>query len=172
VRPEDAELLFAIRLRSLSTDPGAFSTTYEQEVARGIEPWKARATSASRDPHHATFLARDGDEVVGLATMIPCDEPGATELVGMWVAPEVRRGGFGRELIDACLAWALEAGNYRVVLCVASANDGAARFYERLGFTFTGAESGPFGPQRMFVRHMVRSLRGGSGPVGGTLTGG
>ena len=64
----------------------------------------------------------------------------------MWVAPEVRRLGVGRELVQAVTDWGAEWGARRVVLWVTSVNDGAQRFYERIGFTLLNrgpeAESG------------------------------
>jgi GNAT superfamily N-acetyltransferase len=40
----------------------------------------------------------------------------------------------GKALIDAVSEWARGWGGHRIVLWVFGANDGALRFYERLGF--------------------------------------
>jgi ribosomal protein S18 acetylase RimI-like enzyme len=63
----------------------------------------------------------------------------ATALVqSMWVAPAQRRLGVGGELIEAVAEWALARGVRMLKLMVTSSNEGANRFYERLGFTRTG----------------------------------
>jgi GNAT superfamily N-acetyltransferase len=56
-------------------------------------------------------------------------------LFSMWVAPAARRFGAGRLLVNAVATWAAGWGGKRVVLWVFGANDGALRFYERLGFS-------------------------------------
>jgi GNAT superfamily N-acetyltransferase len=64
----------------------------------------------------------------------------------MWVAPEGRRAGTGRALVDAVSDWAASWGAKRVVLWVLGANESAMRFYQRIGFTVLSegpdAESG------------------------------
>jgi len=52
----------------------------------------------------------------------------------MWVAPAARRGGVGAALIGVVAQWARGWGAQRIVLWVFGANDGALRFYERIGF--------------------------------------
>jgi ribosomal protein S18 acetylase RimI-like enzyme len=64
----------------------------------------------------------------------------------MWVAPEARREGVGRQLIDAVADWASSWGGSRIVLWVYAANVEAQRFYTSLNFEFVSdgpdAESG------------------------------
>jgi ribosomal protein S18 acetylase RimI-like enzyme len=158
VRLGDAEALYEVRLRSLATDPTAFLTTRDQEAARGLDVWKERAERAAHGGIAATFLAWDGDAAVGLVVANPSVEAGTTELLGMWVAPEARRDGVGRELVEAALAWAAESGYAHAVLDVARGNEGAPEFYEALGFEFTGEESEPLGERGVVVRSMRRRL--------------
>ena len=54
----------------------------------------------------------------------------------MWVAPAARQDGVGRQLIDAVVEWATGWGARRIVLWVFAANEGAQRFYRRIGFSF------------------------------------
>jgi ribosomal protein S18 acetylase RimI-like enzyme len=56
----------------------------------------------------------------------------------MWVAPEVRREGMGRRLIEAVVEWARGREMRDVKLMVTSVNHGAIAFYEQLGFRMTG----------------------------------
>jgi GNAT superfamily N-acetyltransferase len=64
----------------------------------------------------------------------------------MWVAPQARREGVGRAWSDAAADWARSWGARRIVLWVTGANEGAQRFYEKIGFRLltegADAESG------------------------------
>jgi GNAT superfamily N-acetyltransferase len=62
----------------------------------------------------------------------------SVELGAMWVAPEARRRGIGRALVDAVVDWAASIGQRRVVLWVGDANIGARDLYAALGFEPTG----------------------------------
>ncbi|MCC7141982.1 MAG: GNAT family N-acetyltransferase [Candidatus Eisenbacteria bacterium] len=61
----------------------------------------------------------------------------------MWVAPEHRRHGVGRSLVESILEWARSRGVSTLCLTVTSNDDAATRFYERLGFAPTG-KGGPY----------------------------
>jgi ribosomal protein S18 acetylase RimI-like enzyme len=56
----------------------------------------------------------------------------------MWVAPECRRIGVGRVLIDAIKSWAAVHNLRELRLFVTSMNQGAIDFYIRNGFAMTG----------------------------------
>lgn len=73
------------------------------------------------------------------------DAPAVAHLYQMWVAPERRRQGVGRALLDAAVRWAREAGARAVALDVTVGNSEAARLYERAGFVPTG-DSKPLRP--------------------------
>lgn len=64
-------------------------------------------------------------------------------ILSMWVAPEVRRAGVGRLLIDAVADWAKSRGMRGLKLMVTSVNRGAIEFYQRIGFTMSG-KTGPY----------------------------
>ncbi len=66
------------------------------------------------------------------------DDPQKAELISMWVAPEYRRRGVGRLLIDTVIAWAIERGIETLVLMVTGVNRAGIEFYRKLGFTETG----------------------------------
>lgn len=55
-------------------------------------------------------------------------------LESMYVFSEVRSQGVGQQLVEAFLTWCEERGAERVSVTAYASNDGAIRFYERLGF--------------------------------------
>jgi GNAT superfamily N-acetyltransferase len=139
--PEEWQVYRQVRLAALAEAPYAFMSTLEHEQAFGEEIWRQRLGS----PIAATFIAwRDG-EPAGTATGVvdnPGDEhavPGAWQLVGMWVDPDVRGLGVAGELVEAVAGHARATGATRLFLWVTEVNDRARAFYKKLGFVPTGA---------------------------------
>lgn len=121
-----------IRLRSLLESPEAYGSSHELELGLTEDEWRARAASGR------LILARDDEHgVVGAAAGL-LGEDGQLNLVGMFVAAEVRGRGCAELLLDAVVAVAREDGATRVVLHVTDGNVAAARCYTRYGFTETG----------------------------------
>ena len=132
VRPEQWQALRDVRLRALADSPGAFLRTYDEEVALPDEEWQQRAAGRT------SFLAWVDGEPAGIVGAFESPEHDATvELVAMWSAPEHRRRGVGRALVEAVVEAARAAGASRVVLWVMRGNDGARVFYESVGFRAT-----------------------------------
>jgi GNAT superfamily N-acetyltransferase len=131
-----------LRLAALADAPYAFSSTLERELAFDDQVWQQRLGSRAV----ATFLAWDGDQVVGMATGKPEDPdddfavPGACQLVAMWVSPAVRGTGVAAALVEAVAEHVRGTGAAALVLWVTEVNERARRFYERLGFVPTGSQ--------------------------------
>jgi Acetyltransferases len=146
----------AVRLRALQDTPLAFGSTYEREVRLTDEEWTARAArcSSNRD---VGFLARCDGNYAGLALcFVDGDDAAVGQLISMWVAPEARRSGVGRMLIDAISVWAVERGVKTIKLMVTNVNDGAMEFYRRNGFSMTGKTEPYPNDDRMIEYEMVR----------------
>jgi ribosomal protein S18 acetylase RimI-like enzyme len=127
-----------VRLRALQEAPTAFSSTYMKESAFLDDEWKKRAMRWSSGAS-AGFLAFDGDRGCGMVFSFAEElDPQRAQVVSMWVAPEVRREGVGKRLIETVLEWARGREMRDVKLMVTSVNHGAIAFYERLGFRMTG----------------------------------
>ena len=62
------------------------------------------------------------------------------ELVDIYVRPDARKHGAGRELVDAFCAWADDKGAPRVVLSTATQNVGAQKLFSAAGFRHTMIE--------------------------------
>ena len=137
ILPSDATMLRAVRLRALESDPLAFGSTHAREVSRTMADWEAWARAHASGADKATFLAIDGERAVGIAAgMRDADDATRFGLFSMWVAPEARRTGVGRALVQDVIAWAAAHGAACIRLWVTQ--PGAIAFYEQCGFTDDG----------------------------------
>ncbi|MEU8296739.1 GNAT family N-acetyltransferase [Micromonospora sp. NPDC048909] len=94
-----------------------------------------------RDDHLLTVAERDGT-LVGFSYVGPDDEgdPATGLLNAIHLDPAERGRGVGRELMIDALDTMRSRGWSRAVLWVLAQNDSARRFYERGGWTPTGAK--------------------------------
>jgi len=107
----------------------------------GAGPEIERLLLASlRDADTAVWLADDDGTAVGLCSVRidvapPIhEEVERAEITDLWVAPESRRRGLGRELVETALAWARERDVARVEIRVATGNPEGQAFWRALGF--------------------------------------
>ena len=135
-RPDEWEKLRDIRLRALETDPDAYGQTLAKAATHDEDHWRAR----TEPPDGASFVAVDENgQFVGMASGAPAPQrPASAGLFGMWVAPEARRKGIARKLIDAVEEWARSAGFATIGLGVTTTNDAAIELYEDVGYSDTG----------------------------------
>lgn len=152
VRPDDWRALRALRLRALKEDATAFGQTLAQARARSDDDWR---TYGANTADSVTFVAVDGARFVGMARGRDLGKDAG--LFGMWVAPEARRAGVGRRLVDEVIGWARTRPVARVVLEVATDRAAPRALYERCGFRDTARrtpnESHP-GIEEMEMAHV------------------
>jgi GNAT superfamily N-acetyltransferase len=153
-----------VRLTSLLEEPDAFGSTYGEESSQTERSWRDWAAGRWRGGTAAVFLARHGDgRPVGTATVAEFDaEPGIAHVYAMWVAPDARRAGVGRALIDAATAWARGRGCHRLVLSVTETNLAARSFYAAVGFAETGERTPLRDGSDLQVLRMTKRLETGA----------
>lgn len=132
--------LRALRLAALADEPAAFWATLAEEAAFDESRWRAFVTDV------IWFVIRQEGRVVGGAGGLPTAGSGP-ELIGMWVAPEVRGRGFGASLVAAVCDWARGIGAATVGLWIVEGNGRARSLYERCGFRPTGENAAPPAPR-------------------------
>jgi ribosomal protein S18 acetylase RimI-like enzyme len=144
VQPHEWASLRDIRLRALADAPDAFGTTLAEAEARDDAWWQAWAEKCAMSEQQSMFLARDADDVIGLAGVFWDDEGEAPfwRVISMWVEPARRGQGVGRLLLDACTAYARGQSGDEIRLSVTDGNEQARGLYEHYGFVDTG-ESEP-----------------------------
>lgn len=130
IAPQDWRRWRAVRLRALREDAPAFACSAHAWLDGGDteQRWRERIAAPG-----ALFLAVDDEgSDVAMIGLTPGDE---AELISMWVAPEARRSGVGRVLVDAVLD---EVGPRPIRLRVMADNAEAIAFYADCGFVLTG----------------------------------
>jgi GNAT superfamily N-acetyltransferase len=136
IRPDEVWRLRALRLRALAEAPQAFGSTLAKESTFADAVWVERATRGAAGEDKVTYVAEEGDRLVGLVT--GSVEAGRFDLFGMFVEPEARGRGVGAALVEAVIAWARARGATILYLGVTSTNHSAIALYERCGFRPTG----------------------------------
>jgi GNAT superfamily N-acetyltransferase len=135
VEPSDSALIRRVRLRALLTDPASFGSTYEREAAFPDQTWAERAARSAAGDDAATLLAISGREPIGIVTAMRNEaQRQLFHVVGMWVAPEARREGVGRRLLNGIEGWIASCDGTNAHLSVTDAATAAMQLYESAGY--------------------------------------
>lgn len=141
--PADAPAYRSLMLEAYARHPDAFTSSAEERAALPLSWWEART---SEDPfaNELVFGAFDAGRLVGAAGLsfeTRDKTRHKANLFGMYVAPGARKGGVGRQLVEAVLGHARRRGGIRLIqLTVSDGNAGARKLYERCGFVQFGLE--------------------------------
>lgn len=103
-------------------------------------PWswtESRVARYIRHPECAVVVARDRRRIAGFGVMEFLDEHAHLSLLA--VRPGYREQGLGRRLLEWLESSSRTAGIFLVRLELRAGNDGARRFYEKLGYREAGS---------------------------------
>jgi ribosomal protein S18 acetylase RimI-like enzyme len=145
--PENALAFRAIRLEALRDSPAAFGSSYEEEAVLPLEVFAKRLTPGSDRTMFGAFV---DTAIVGLAGV--GREEGLKErhralVRSMFVEPNHRRKGIGRQLVLHAFAFAQSMpGVKQITLAVTADNVAAVSLYEACGFREYGRA-----PEALFV---------------------
>jgi GNAT superfamily N-acetyltransferase len=138
---QDAPAYRDLRLRALHEHPAAFATSVEEARQRPLEEV---VNALVPGPEHVTFGAFHGERLVGIATLVRAGKAKLRHratLTAMYVAPDARGSGLGRELlrraVDAARAW---TGLTDLALAVTVGNPVARALYADAGFVTYGID--------------------------------
>lgn len=137
----DAERYRTLRLRALREEPGAFGSSYEEQVGSPLAWFVERIReTVSR----FALGAFDGETLIG-SVMFTRETGVKTRhrgvITGMYVAPEGRRRGVGRALLLSAIERArAQQGVEQIHLAVVTRNSAARALYIAAGFVVYGTE--------------------------------
>lgn len=143
---DDAGQYRALRLKGLKTDPGAFGSTYEQEVALAMENFEDRLVVTDNQFIVGGF---DGNRLICVASFVRRSGPKSNHkgsLQAMYCDEEYRGKGISKEVVSHLIKKVKEIeGVEQISLAVVTENVRAKAFYEAFGFKTYGTE-----PRAMF----------------------
>ena len=132
--PDDWRLLREARLQALGDTPEWFDSTFGREATFDEDTWRQRCATTVQ----LVAVTEDGAPG-GTGGMARLDsDPSGCELMGLWVAPELRSLGVAARLVHEMLDVARRSGAEHVTLWVAPRNTSARTLYQRSGFRVTG----------------------------------
>ncbi len=140
LQPHDAAAYLAFRQMMLRDSPLAFASSPEDDRATSVE---AVRESLSRAPEAVVIGAFEGDLIGSIGLFRDHHRKAAhkAHIWGMFVAPNHRGHGIGRQLLEAAIAHARTLpGVDWVHLSVSEAAPTAKRLYEKAGFQVWGHE--------------------------------
>lgn len=139
IRADEGLRWRAIRLRALESDPLSFGDTVAAALQRPESTWIERARVNATSDHQALLLGSRGATDLALGA-VGCDEVhrDVFHLYSFWVAPEARRAGVGRRMLEELESWARTRGATRLQLFVSDTAAPARRLYESAGFASDG----------------------------------
>jgi ribosomal protein S18 acetylase RimI-like enzyme len=136
--PQEWPVYKDLRLRALADAPDAFGSTLEREQSRPDSEWSARLVP-NADSLDLPLMALVEGKPAGLAWgRIEKSNPTVANLYQMWVAPDYRRLGAGKMLLQAVISWAVESQASYLDLGVTCTNAAATSLYLEAGFEPVG----------------------------------
>ena len=131
-----------LRLEALLTEPTAFASSYEDELAFADEVWIARSKSAYEREGNMTFYAEVEGELVGMAGAhwsARAKLRHVAEVYGVYVSHELRGRSIASRLLRRLLDELRTLGQFeKVSLTVNTEARRAVALYEKMGFEIVG----------------------------------
>jgi GNAT superfamily N-acetyltransferase len=113
-----------------------WDTSFEGLVARIVADYAAGHDAA----RECAWIAELDGRRVGCVFCVAGDEPGTAKLRILLVHPDARGHGVGTRLVDACVAFARQAGYARIRLWTNDVLAAARRIYLAAGFRLVAQE--------------------------------
>lgn len=141
--PQHAEAYRALMLDAYARHPDAFTSSVDERAALPLAWWEARLAQTP-DAAEAVWASMAGDAIQGVAGLSFERREKVRHkatLFGMYVHPEQRGQGLGRQLVDAVLTHARACPHIALVqLTVSEGNAGAIALYRAASFEPWGCE--------------------------------
>ena len=123
-----------LRLEALKSDPIAFGSSYEEEIAISKEEWKKRITNA--------LFALSNDKPIGMIVYIvdiKLKTRHVANIFGVYVKKEHRGQGTGKKLIDSTISLIKkDKAIVKIKITVNPEQKAAVKLYKKCGFDLVG----------------------------------
>jgi len=148
-----------LRLRALQDSPESFGEKYADAAKKTDDDWKQKMAEVAGSDAGDTLFAIVDNHVVGMMYVFIRPEQNDTGGIGgLWVTPEARQKGIGKDLIRAALGWLTKKDIKRVSFWNNKSNPASSQFYERLGFIYSGIEKPLESNPNFIIGEMVKDL--------------
>ena len=141
--PIDVAQYWQVRNQGLKEFPDAFTTSYEEGLATAPEKLAKRFGGENSDDFVIGAFS-ETDQLLGCTGFernTRTKQRHQGKVLGMYVIPEARGTGLGREILAALLIEAKQLnGLEQIVLSVTHSNEGARLLYISMGFVTFGIE--------------------------------
>ena len=137
--PGEAALLSGLCMRSKAH--WGYDTQFLERAARSLQ-----IDPAAIDAGRVFVAIGAGGGVLGVADCCALPEPGAFDLLHLFIEPSSLRQGVGRALFEVACAWCVAQGGRRLII---QSDPNAALFYHRLGARPIGEAPSDAVPDRM-----------------------
>ena len=136
--PDDKKIILELAdrlFKELTDDPAEFESIDASKIAVDLIRNKEKFVA---------FFAKNDDEIVGIITLVETFAIYAGGNYGvipeMFIAPEYRSQGIGKQLVDAVKNYGAQKGWQRINVTAPDDPkwERTVKFYEREGFVFTG----------------------------------
>lgn len=161
----------SIRLAALKEAPGAYTSSYQDEIDHDERQWRACMLRARR------LLAEREGSPAGVASVGPSRADDFTaDVFGLWVEPSSRNTGVAWRLVEAAEQQALENGWIHLDYWVGTQNGRAIGFATNCGFRVTSRRraarvpSEEFGDEEIALTLPLSGDRGVPNPMGPELS--
>src|SRR5688500_11927481 len=104
VRVDEVDVFRAFRLRALADAPDAFGQPLAEAEALPPSAWVERVTQSATSDDSVLMVAADtatGSWLGMTGGVVVAGKPDSPLIVSVWVAPEARRRGAARRLLEA-----------------------------------------------------------------------
>lgn len=130
----------SVRLQALQDSPQSFGERYQDALQKNDDQWRQDFTKVMESANQELLFAIENNRTVGMLFVFIRDpDQKIGGIGGLWIAPAYRQKGAGRQIIETALEWMRSKNLLAVTFWNNTSVDASTKFYEKLGFIYTGA---------------------------------